>query len=591
MQANRHSPAELFDLMEAFCLDEITTDQAGRLDELVRSDRDAATTFAKFLFMHALAEQCEAANVLDIADSIIDKVRTDEPNRRILGAPPLNTHNVSQRRPQPLSLLARTRLMGRNVSVFATLGVAVIVYGAFGFLVWQMSRHKPTPHQPKVSPGAVATILGATDVQWSHSTSHQADNSLLLCGESLKIESGTIEVELETGTTLVVEGPAHWSIERDNRATLKSGKIVANVPPQAIGFMIETPQAKIVDLGTEFGVSVDERGATETQVFNGTVEIETLDKETPSARQDKQRQTLVAGEAARIDIHAKVPYVKTAVAKPDQFKRRLSSSASKQAHEPSAYATNVIEKTKPELYWSFDAVERDILKDLVQSQTLDVFNPLSVQAGPRPSDTFAEMSPSNRAVGMTTHREISLHELNHTYQIATSRYSIQMWFSSSIAFGSQAHHFLVSRGNGKTGVQDVCDTVFVAGNYTPHQNRIATGHLGFVNSAANPETEIFAGKTELQPNHWYLLTLVRDRDRVHIYLDGELEIDVQSPWHGGDGNFLTFGQRVDLLGTVVMTGRLDEIAIWDRALSAEEIRNSYKLARGSLPNAPRDQAK
>ena len=46
----------------------------------------------------------------------------------------------------------------------------------------------------------------------------------------------------------------------------------ANVPPEGIGFTIETTEATIVDYGTEFSVEAGS-GASEVHVFNGLVRV------------------------------------------------------------------------------------------------------------------------------------------------------------------------------------------------------------------------------------------------------------------------------------------------------------------------------
>ena len=43
------------------------------------------------------------------------------------------------------------------------------------------------------------------------------------------------------------------------------------MPRFARGYTILTPTAEVVDLGTEFGVDVDDSGASEVHVFDGDV--------------------------------------------------------------------------------------------------------------------------------------------------------------------------------------------------------------------------------------------------------------------------------------------------------------------------------
>jgi len=45
--------------------------------------------------------------------------------------------------------------------------------------------------------------------------------------------------------------------------------LYATIPSQALGFTISTPNAKVIDLGTEFGVKAGLRGETELHVIKG----------------------------------------------------------------------------------------------------------------------------------------------------------------------------------------------------------------------------------------------------------------------------------------------------------------------------------
>ncbi len=50
------------------------------------------------------------------------------------------------------------------------------------------------------------------------------------------------------------------------------GQLIAKVPPNAKGFMVETPTSVITDFGTEFGVSIDDTQSSVVQVFQGRVD-------------------------------------------------------------------------------------------------------------------------------------------------------------------------------------------------------------------------------------------------------------------------------------------------------------------------------
>ena len=66
------------------------------------------------------------------------------------------------------------------------------------------------------------------------------------------------------GVMVYVEAPARFDAVSDKRVMLHSGRLSASVPPEGVGFTVETPEAEVVDFGTEFSVDVEwrrERGA------------------------------------------------------------------------------------------------------------------------------------------------------------------------------------------------------------------------------------------------------------------------------------------------------------------------------------------
>ena len=64
------------------------------------------------------------------------------------------------------------------------------------------------------------------------------------------------------------------------RISLASGKVSANVGEAGRGFEVITPDGKIIDLGTRFGVSVSGNGKTEAHVFEGEINVVASSKTT-----------------------------------------------------------------------------------------------------------------------------------------------------------------------------------------------------------------------------------------------------------------------------------------------------------------------
>jgi len=78
------------------------------------------------------------------------------------------------------------------------------------------------------------------------------------------------------------------------------GRLVAKVPPPAIGFVVDTPTAVMTDLGTEFGVNVKDAQTAELQVFNGLVDAK--------HRQTGQTDRLPTGRNRRYGVTEAVDF-------------------------------------------------------------------------------------------------------------------------------------------------------------------------------------------------------------------------------------------------------------------------------------------
>ncbi len=96
-----------------------------------------------------------------------------------------------------------------------------------------------------------------------------------LINGSFAIASGVLEMTYENGVSLIIEGPARYTVTGSNSGRLDFGTIVADVPPAGYGFELEYGDDKLVDFGTQFGVRLLENDSSpEVVVFKGQVEVQ-----------------------------------------------------------------------------------------------------------------------------------------------------------------------------------------------------------------------------------------------------------------------------------------------------------------------------
>jgi hypothetical protein len=89
---------------------------------------------------------------------------------------------------------------------------------------------------------------------------------------TLRLSSGEVVVRLGSGVELTVLGPASLDIHDVMQVALERGRLLANVPHWATGFVVRTADLEVYDLGTVFSVSVD-WPVSDVFVFKGRVRV------------------------------------------------------------------------------------------------------------------------------------------------------------------------------------------------------------------------------------------------------------------------------------------------------------------------------
>lgn len=124
----------------------------------------------------------------------------------------------------------------------------------------------PAPLQ-EIGP-TVAKLTQSTDAVWK-----KEPKTASLSSGRWELERGTAELAMSSGSRIKLKSPVAIELKGPQHVSLDRGTLTATVPPDDIGFLISTPNARIVDLGTEFRVSVDEHGKTDVDLVRGEVVV------------------------------------------------------------------------------------------------------------------------------------------------------------------------------------------------------------------------------------------------------------------------------------------------------------------------------
>jgi hypothetical protein len=142
---------------------------------------------------------------------------------------------------------------------------------AVAAVVWLSMRG--APREPGADSEAVLAVVRETlRGRWADGREVRVSESVWRGGWSL--QSGLILLAGVDGVELLVEGPAIAEWLGAQHIRLTSGTVVVRMPKGRSGFVVETAQMRVTDLGTEFGVSVSPSGDERVQVYNGLVRTE-----------------------------------------------------------------------------------------------------------------------------------------------------------------------------------------------------------------------------------------------------------------------------------------------------------------------------
>jgi hypothetical protein len=256
-------PSREFDEgVAAVCHGSASDEQTRALNELLRSDLAARDEYILRLEVHSRL----ASEPGFFTDATEGKI-----------APAENT--------LPLQSEQRARTRKANWVLALAACIAMLATGW-----WALRLSHPSERQGTTSK-AVAMLDRVVDAQWNHRDEAPRLGAPLE-PSWLRLKSGLAQIVFYSGARVVIEGPTELQLISPSEASCRSGRLTADVPPQARGFRVRTSQMNVTDLGTALGLDVTDR-RTELHVFKGSVEIEPADG---AAKQNLREGSAVVAE-------------------------------------------------------------------------------------------------------------------------------------------------------------------------------------------------------------------------------------------------------------------------------------------------------
>ncbi len=359
---------------ERYCDGALSAEQTAELERSLRDDPSALDAFVLYMEVHSRIAWNARAHAEDGHDRplAVNEGRGERgEGRGMAGSPaidlpagvavelPLQPESRTPSPEPPFPTLSTTHYPPPTTPFVGSWAfscmVATVIMGVMLLVFWAMkvTHHQHIAEAPSQSVPSeavpemvfVGRITGLVDVKWSDDPNYLPPLGFgaVPLGRKYILSSGLLEITYDSGAKVILEGPCTYEVESTAGGYLALGKLtakvvsgqwpVASAKPQAANqkspssfilhpsslFSIRTPTAVVTDLGTEFGVEVDEAGVTESHVFQGKVEV----RLTGGGGEARAIQ-LGANESARVEPGTdRIVVVHREAAAPSAFVRRM----------------------------------------------------------------------------------------------------------------------------------------------------------------------------------------------------------------------------------------------------------------------------
>ena len=247
---------EIHELLDCLVENNLSSDQKKRLEKVLAESNDARKIYVSFMDMHA--------SLCHYAQESLSDLDAEEGNNR--GSKIIELF-------LPLIPLAAVLLFG--VYIFFSYKPFSLMTEQPDLLATHLSADDDQPvYVSDQENEALAVLTNAVGLQWIEDTERKFEVGAPILPGSWKMKKGVAQVEFMQGATVIFEGFVHADFVNSNAATLHLGKMRAHVPKVAVGFSVDLPMGKVIDLGTDFGIHAHEDGSAEVYVYRGKVKYQ-----------------------------------------------------------------------------------------------------------------------------------------------------------------------------------------------------------------------------------------------------------------------------------------------------------------------------
>lgn len=408
-------------------------------------------------------------------------------------------------------------------------------------------------------------------------TAEPALGAFVPLGCEYLLASGLMEITYDGGAKVVLQGPCNYEVKSENSGFLSVGKLRARVETKGEGrgrkaegsgglksalrllpspFVVNTPTVTVTDLGTEFGVEVAEDGECEVHVLEGVVEAQLL------GSGNRQSQTVQLKEGEARQYRPKLGLVTVIPADRTKFAPMHAATMQERRERWLEYSRRLRKDPTLVAYYTFEPDGRGNVTRLANQSPAGAALDGTVEGG----EWVSGRLPGKLALyfhGPDSGDRVILPE-QERFEFP-GEFSVAVWFKQ--------HEF-----------RAIMPMLLAKG---PDSWRLAYDDRGPLRFCTKGYTGILwqgtDGQTRIDDGQWHLGVGVYEpidgAARLRVYVDGRLEGEskVSTPRvHNDKAVWLGSSDHATGNRENSFTGWIDEVAIFSRILSTEEVRAMFK---------------
>ena len=414
-------------------------------------------------------------------------------------------------------------------------GIAIAAAATILVLVGWLDRSAPEPDSP-VAPDSFLALL--VDEAGAEFADGKGPDEVRFEKGSYQLQHGAVHMRFANGADVMMNAPASFDIRDGFHVQLHHGDMRAIVPPSGHGFTIATLGVVYEDRGTEFAISIDpSKGVNKLHVVDGQVDAkDPVSKELISSVTEGQSVQFADGNLGKADT-------------PDLSRYPTPGSIGLLGwqQQRASFSNN-----DADLIAYYPFVESEQLRN-------EAANPIAGDGDIHGARWVTGRWPGKHALLFDRDTDFVELDVPGEYQ--------ELSFAAWVKLDRFDHNHNSVFNSNSWDMGDV--------HWTIHRH----GAMGIDYRGSNTTTQ--PPPKTIPTDQWIHLaaTLSRESKKSCVYLNGELagtrQFDPNStairPGLGRIGNWLE-GDRVDLAPERALRGKMDELAIWKRALTEEEVK-------------------